>query len=557
MMALERLLEWPEIARSPQLGRFLGYIVQRTLDGDEQSIKAYSIAVDVFGRGADFDPQADPIVRVQARRLRALLDDYYNGPGLGDVIQIRLPVGRYIPEFVAAPDASRPEIDAPAVTLPPHWNFVASWFALAFIALVLAMLAFGLTSWRPSLGTSGAAGAVQRPTITVVEFQNLAGATSTPPQVAGLAIELVTDLEQFGTIGPRYGGGGEANVPVGNLPTSDYVLTGIVRLDGDLVEYSAILTDSRTGSVVWDHALAMPVAEAMRPDVLDKVSRSLSLVLGSSRGPLHLAAREYLASVALSASDANPYLCRMLFDHYRETGGPREAARSQACYASLPEADRETAPVLAAMASILAEQGDGNTDEPAMNRASANLGRAIGLDPINGFIWEQQGRMHQTQRALVAARADFSSSVQLNPASLDALAAYARLLAFSGNLDDAESMARDAAEGSPNPPPWYQGVLALLALRDGRFAEAIAYAEVYAQADRELGPILAIVAAQNSGNGGVVTRYLPQVLDVAGFRANGVLPQLRLRISDESLIDAIRSALRGAGVPEASLIEAF
>ena len=83
LTALERLLAWPEIARSPQLGRFLAYIVQRTLDGNEQAIKAYSIAVDVFGRPADFDPQADPIVRVQARRLRALLDDYYSGPGIG------------------------------------------------------------------------------------------------------------------------------------------------------------------------------------------------------------------------------------------------------------------------------------------------------------------------------------------------------------------------------------------------------------------------------------------------------------------------------------------
>ena len=87
LTALERLLAWPEISRSPQLGRFLAYIVRRTLEGNEQSIKAYSIAVDVFGRAADFDPQADPIVRVQARRLRALLDDYYRGPGVGEVMQ--------------------------------------------------------------------------------------------------------------------------------------------------------------------------------------------------------------------------------------------------------------------------------------------------------------------------------------------------------------------------------------------------------------------------------------------------------------------------------------
>src|SRR5690606_12975454 len=81
LAALDRVTTWPEMARSPQLVRFLDYIITRRLDGDAQSIKAYSIAVDVFGRPADFDPQSDPIVRVQARRLRALLDQYYRGPG--------------------------------------------------------------------------------------------------------------------------------------------------------------------------------------------------------------------------------------------------------------------------------------------------------------------------------------------------------------------------------------------------------------------------------------------------------------------------------------------
>src|SRR5690606_27899107 len=71
--ALARVLAWPDLARSPQLSNFLTYIVERRLGGDAQSIKAYTIAVDVFGRAPDFDPQADPIVRVQARRLRGLL----------------------------------------------------------------------------------------------------------------------------------------------------------------------------------------------------------------------------------------------------------------------------------------------------------------------------------------------------------------------------------------------------------------------------------------------------------------------------------------------------
>jgi hypothetical protein len=97
--ALEELLGWEPVARSPQLAGFLRYVVERTLAGEESGIKAYSVAVDVFGRPQNFDPQSDPIVRVQARRLRSLLDQYYREAGADAAIRIALPVGRYVPVF--------------------------------------------------------------------------------------------------------------------------------------------------------------------------------------------------------------------------------------------------------------------------------------------------------------------------------------------------------------------------------------------------------------------------------------------------------------------------
>ena len=561
--ALERLLAWPEIMRSPQLGRFLAYIVQRTLEGNEQAIKAYSIAVDVFGRPVDFDPQADPIVRVQARRLRSLLEDYYRGPGAGEVMQIHLPVGRYVPEFIAVPEPGGPNVeqvppDEPVQGRRSHDRRPLWVLGAATVAVVVLASAFGAWWWR---GAPDAAGAVQRPTVTVVEFQDLATSEISPAHVAGLAIELVTDLEQFGNIGAHYGAGGDGADIGGEQPASDYVLTGIARPQGDVVQYSAILTEGRTRSVVWNHTLSVALEEAGEADVLDTVSKSLSLVLGSPRGPLHVAARQYLASAEPDGVEVNPYLCRVLFDLYRERGGVDEAERASACFRALPEVDRSEAVALAAAAILQAEQpGVAEGDGSAIERhrlAAADLKRAIGLDPLSGFVWEQQARLHESVGELAEARADYSSSVQLNPASVDALAAYARLLALGGNLAEAETMARDAADGSPQPPPWYRGVPALLALRDGDFTRATAEAELYAQADPELGPILAIMAGQGSGDSDVVSRYLPQVLDVATFRAQGILSRLRERITDPVLMASIRSALVKAGVPTAALIRAF
>src|SRR5437764_1214014 len=64
-------------ANAPSLSRFLAHIVDRTLAGRTTALKEYSLGVDVFDRGDDFDPKTDTIVRVQARRLRAKLKDYY------------------------------------------------------------------------------------------------------------------------------------------------------------------------------------------------------------------------------------------------------------------------------------------------------------------------------------------------------------------------------------------------------------------------------------------------------------------------------------------------
>ncbi|MCS6760175.1 MAG: hypothetical protein MO852_15525 [Candidatus Devosia euplotis] len=154
------------------------------------------------------------------------------------------------------------------------------------------------------------------------------------------AIELVTDLDQFEDIDVRYGGGGDIDIVPDDGHARDCVLTGIVRRDAAAVQYSTILTESSAGVVVWNGTVAEPAAEASQPGVLDYVSRRLSLVLGSPRGPLHVAARELLARTPVPDIDANLYLCRMLFHIYRETGTSATADRPRSAYQIYPRASR-------------------------------------------------------------------------------------------------------------------------------------------------------------------------------------------------------------------------
>jgi tetratricopeptide (TPR) repeat protein len=313
--------------------------------------------------------------------------------------------------------------------------------------------------------------------------------------------------------------------------------------------------------VVWSRTIAMDENRATRPDALDEISRTLSLVLGSPRGPLHLPARRALSAEG-PAADETPYLCHVLFDLYREAESAASGGRAAACFGGLAETQRQAPAALAASASLLAE-GIVAADAPALEAedrrriSGANLQRAAELAPLSGFVWEQQGRWFELQGEVDAAGSAYASSIQLNPANADALAAAARLMALQGHLSEAELLAAEAVAGSPMPPPWYFAVPTLSALHENHLQMAIANAQTYATADPELGSVLAVVAASAAGNAGVVNRYLPQVLEVAAFRASGILPQLRKRVGDAALLNQIGVALTTAGVPKAALEQPF
>src|SRR5215471_10545815 len=96
---LSQVLTSASFANVDRLKRFLRFVVEEALAGRGENIKEYSIGVDVFDREGSFDPRTDPIVRVEARRVRARLARYYEEEGRYDEFRIELPKGGYTPQF--------------------------------------------------------------------------------------------------------------------------------------------------------------------------------------------------------------------------------------------------------------------------------------------------------------------------------------------------------------------------------------------------------------------------------------------------------------------------
>ena len=96
---LKRVLESPGFERNERLSRFLRFVVERHLEGRDHELKESVIGTEIFGRRPDYNPKSDAIVRTEARRLRALLNEYYVGAGKSDALVIDLPKGGYTPSL--------------------------------------------------------------------------------------------------------------------------------------------------------------------------------------------------------------------------------------------------------------------------------------------------------------------------------------------------------------------------------------------------------------------------------------------------------------------------
>ncbi len=98
---VNKISKSPGFHRSDRLKRFLSYAVERVLSGETTDLKEYGLALEVFDRHPSYDPKVDAVVRVEARRLRQRLEQYYDSEGAHDSVRIRFPIGTYIPSIEA------------------------------------------------------------------------------------------------------------------------------------------------------------------------------------------------------------------------------------------------------------------------------------------------------------------------------------------------------------------------------------------------------------------------------------------------------------------------
>lgn len=428
---LRRMLASRAFARAPRLARFLTYIVDETLAGRFERLKEYSLGVDVFDRGLAFDSKTDPIVRVDARRLRRAIGDYYAGEGAADPVEIELPTGSYQPAF-------RLHASAGARRDPDRIRVVVSRFEAAGDDPQMLSFAEGLTD------------------------ELLLTFTGPLKAQVVVAPRSTADQEDPAGLARRFG--------------ADVALTGKVLREGDGVMVRAFLTSGAESAQTWCgryHARLSAVDElvALEDELAREIAAKIaphlrSSLRGRSRTPTH---------------DPGAYELFLRGRHLLLDADPATLLQATALLDAAVARDPTFAEALAALSEAHLVSGvlllASPTDALQASRRFADA--ALAAEPELPAAHAALGRVCAAlDHDFVLAEAAFERALLADPSSpIVRLSRAMYLLAPLGRLTEARTEIAALLEQDPYSP-WLRMDYARVLGFEGDFEEAIRQLEL-------------------------------------------------------------------------------
>ena len=278
MAALRRVLLSAEFKSAPQLAAFLTFSVSRTLEGRGALLKAYTVATEVLGRHADFDPQTDPIVRVEATRLRRALDRYYLAEGRDDPVRITMPRGGY--SIIIHGRDEDPEERPPYVPDTIKKRMVeqaqAYWMQARNAVALLAVMGFLVSTTLLFLDARPSA--TDNSVDTRPRFGALiAGTISGLPNTEGLNL---TDMVVEAAV--HFSGVIAFSGMVPRPPDDLYVVEGASYKDNLKYKIDLRLRHAATGRVIWTTHLHVDA----EPNTLRMAAHRLAARIAGRNGPI-------------------------------------------------------------------------------------------------------------------------------------------------------------------------------------------------------------------------------------------------------------------------------
>lgn len=504
---VERVVGSPEFTVPDRARKFLAYVVDETLSGRADRIKGYSIAIEVFGRNASFDAQSDPVVRIEAGRVRRALERYYLTAGRDDPIVITIPKGGYVPIFTwrngrLAHDISIDgQVAAPVRPKPPSWI----WLTLA--ALIVLVMAIPLANRAPRLANevrSSTTNAVDRrstapdvPRLLVVPFADLSSTPDSAIIARGLTDEVVGQIAKFKeivVIVPRStGSSGEMASSDNTVPR--YALEGSVRVDGEKLRLSARLMNQRDESVIWAHSYDETLRVRELINAQADIARKVATAVAQPYGIIFHA--DAARMIGTPPDDWEAYACTLAYYAYRADLQSRSHQSVEECLRRTTDRfpDYATAWALLSLTYLDEVRFRYAIDagpSPPLGRALDAARRAVDLDPEN--IRGLQAYMTALffQKDVDAALKVGARAAAINPNDTELIGEYGMRLALSGQWQRGREFILQVLDHNPGPLGYFESVLALSFYMQSDYASAATWIR---KANLQANPLYHLIAA--------------------------------------------------------------
>jgi adenylate cyclase len=432
---LERILESAAFDASPRNRQFLTYVVEETLSGRADRIKAYTIATAVFGREADFDPQVDSIVRIEAGRLRRALERFYLMTAPGGAVRITIPRGSYVPCFEPIGEP-RP---------------------------------------RMAGGSQARAG----PAILVRPFDEEGDQSAYPNFTRGLVRQMIVGLTRYTELfvfGAETALSGESR---GEGLDPDYLVTGGTSLSPDRFRVDVLLTDARTGRSVWGGSFVHRLDPVEIARARDEVAAAVVRHLAQPYGALY--AHKAQEVEGKPSGSLTAYDCVIRFYQYWRS---YDRAMFAALRDDLEQAIQREPGFADAFACLSLLHVDGHRygyasqaeARGSLARALALARHAVDLAPLSSRSHHALGMAYWFLGDAASALSALETGLDLNPNDTDLMAELGVRYANLADWDRAVPLIEGSYARNPAQPSTYRIGLALWHLWHGRLAAALSEA---------------------------------------------------------------------------------
>jgi adenylate cyclase len=408
--ALGRILHWPDLHASERQRRLLTYLVEETRAGRGARLKAYNIATAVLGRNERFDPQIDPVVRIEVSYLRRCLERYYLTDGRSEPLRLIIPKGSYAPHLEPATPARQTAHESLGATRTRVRRRGVYLAAGAGASLLLASLFFVLC-W-PDFGERRTPSDVAfAPSIRVDEFVNTSGDRGLDSFVRALTSEVASALVPFKSLDIYLPNAGTMSVP----DHVDYQLRGSVsRLHND-VQVTTQLVDAKTSAILWAQDYSRP---ADQPAGGIEIARGIAESLGNPYGALF--SLEARAAAAVTQNSPTVRACMLAFYAYMETWARELHGRLRDCHEAVVRLAPNYSEAWAHLAFLYLDEYKYGYNPvagaaPPLVRAAAAARRAIAADPTDARAHVMLALTHWFDHDLAAFSAEAERALVLNP----------------------------------------------------------------------------------------------------------------------------------------------